>query len=111
MIRPEEEDEHRAVADARRRRATQTLLVGGLVTDDREVLKARQPLRGLLERLRRNVDQVDARRAAARLQRLREQHQLLAAAAPELDDGACVFADASRRSPARDARGDASRRA
>ena len=53
---------------------------------DRDVLETRQPLLGLLQRLRRDVDQVYARRAASRLQRLGEQHQLLAAAASQLDD-------------------------
>ena len=56
------------------------------MADDRDVLQARQPLLGLLERLRGDVDQVDAGRAAGRLQRLGEHDQLLAAAAPELDD-------------------------
>ena len=49
--------------------------------------QAVEALLGLLERLRRDVDQVHVRRQPSRLQRLGQQQQLLAAPAPQFDDG------------------------
>ncbi len=62
---------------------------------DRNVPQAVQPLLRLLERLRRDVNEVHARVAAPALERLGEEDNLFAAAAPELDDGA--FGVAQRR--------------
>ena len=45
-------------ADAARRKP---FLVGRLMADDGDVLPAREPALGLFERLRRDVDQMDAR--------------------------------------------------
>jgi hypothetical protein len=56
------------------------------MADDGDVLQTGQALLGLLEGLRRDVDQVHARAAAGGLQRLGEHDQLLPAAASELDD-------------------------
>ena len=58
------------------------------MANHRDVAQAIQPLLTLLEGLRRDVDQVDASAAAASLERLGKEHDLLAAAASELDDRA-----------------------
>jgi hypothetical protein len=50
------------------------------------MLEAGEPLFRLLECLGRDVDEVHAGVPAARLQRLREEDELFAAAAPELHD-------------------------
>ena len=54
--------------------------------DDRHVTQPVQPLLALLERLRRNINQVHARAGAPPFERLGQQHDLFAAAAAELDD-------------------------
>ncbi len=71
----------------------QPLLVGRPVPHHRDVSQSVQPLFTLLERLRRNVDQVDVRAGAAALERFGEEHDLLAAAASELDDRALAIAE------------------
>jgi hypothetical protein len=63
------------------------------MTDHREVPQPPEPLLRLLERLRGDVDQVHARRAAPGLQCLGEQHELLATSATQLDDRAVVIGD------------------
>ena len=85
-VRTEEQDQRGAAFGPRRHRGAQPFFVRRPVADDRHVPQAVQALLGLLQRLRRDVDQVDARAAAAPLERFRQQHQLLAAAAAELDD-------------------------
>ena len=89
-VRAEEQHQDGIVGRPRRGRAAQTLLVGRLMADHRDMFETREPLLGLLECLRRDVDQVHARRTAARLQCFGEHHDLLAAAAPELDDRAAA---------------------
>src|SRR5215203_6475047 len=50
-VRSEQENEHGPAAFARCRRSAQTLLVGGSMTDHREMLEPGQTLLRLLERL------------------------------------------------------------
>ena len=87
MFEPRSRTSIGAVAVARRRRAAQTLFVGRLVADDRDVLQAASSRCSVCSSA---CDEMSIRWTRAepprRLQRFGEQHQLLAAAAPELDD-------------------------
>ena len=56
------------------------------MTDDGDVLETGEPLLGLLESLRGDINNVDARGASRPLQRLGEHRELFPAAAPKLDD-------------------------
>ena len=85
-VRTEEEHQHGAVPLTRRGRPSQADLVGGLVTDDGDVLETSEPLLGLLESLRGDINNVYARGASGPLQRLREHRELFPAAAAKLDD-------------------------
>ena len=60
MLESEEQHEHGTAGIARGSRLAQPFFVRRLVTDDGKMSEAREPLFRLLERLRRNVDQVDA---------------------------------------------------
>ena len=97
-VRSEQQHEHRTVAPPLRNRTPQADFVRGLMADHREVPQPSEPLLRLLERLRGDVDQVHARRSASGLQRFGEQHELLAAAATQLDDRAVVCRRWWRRS-------------
>ena len=108
-IRAEQQDQDRAVGVSRGDRRPQPLLVGRPVPHHRDVSQPVQPLFALLERLRRNVDQVDVRAGTAALERFGEEHDLLAAAASELDDRALAIAERRHDRPRRAVRADRSR--
>ena len=92
-VRAEQQDEHRAAVTARGDRRPQPFLVRRPMPHDRDVTQPVQPLLALLERLRRNVDQVHVRAGAPPFERLGEQHDLFAAAAAQLDDRALGVAE------------------
>ncbi len=82
----EEEHERRAARRSCRRRVPQPAIVRRSVLGHRDVRQSRQCAGGKLERGRRDVDQVDARRRAAATDPLDERRDLHAVAATELDD-------------------------
>ena len=85
-VRPEQQHQHRAVAGALLGGVAQADFVGLAVADDRDVTEPPERALRLFERLARDVDQVHTGAPPGRLNRFREDHDLLAAAAPELDD-------------------------